>query len=165
MPDPKDPSRIVTTTTTTTFSMAKEMARVDTLRSELEEGALEREDQERFAVDRFNEARIDKPLAEEAINNLGSLKFSQSNRMPDPKDPSRIVTTTTSWKRAPLSGKIKSALPSTDSMKRASTNRWQTDRASEEAINNLGSLKFSQSNRMPDPKDPSRIVTTTTAGC
>jgi len=27
MPDPKDPSRIVTTTTTTTFSMAKEMAR------------------------------------------------------------------------------------------------------------------------------------------
>jgi hypothetical protein len=26
-----------------------------------------------------------------------------------------------SWKRAPLSGKIKSALPSTDSMKRAST--------------------------------------------
>ncbi|KAI5801075.1 regulator of G protein signaling domain-containing protein [Pyronema domesticum] len=34
--------------------------------------------------------------------------------------------------------------------------------ASEEAINNLGSLKFSQSNRMPDPKDPSRIVTTTT---
>ena len=34
--------------------------------------------------------------------------------------------------------------------------------ASEEAINNLGSLKFSQSNRMPDPKDSSRIVTTTT---
>jgi hypothetical protein len=34
-------------------------------------------------------------LSEEAINNLGSLKFSQSNRMPDPKDPSRIVTTTT----------------------------------------------------------------------
>ncbi|CZT43868.1 related to developmental regulator flbA [Rhynchosporium secalis] len=34
-------------------------------------------------------------LAEEAINNLGSLKFSQSNRMPDPKDTSRIVTTTT----------------------------------------------------------------------
>lgn len=33
--------------------------------------------------------------SEEAINNLGSLKFSQSNRMPDPKDPSRIVTTTT----------------------------------------------------------------------
>lgn len=33
--------------------------------------------------------------AEEAIMNLGSLKFSQSNRMPDPKDPSRIVTTTT----------------------------------------------------------------------
>lgn len=32
---------------------------------------------------------------EEAITNLGSLKFSQSNRMPDPKDPSRIVTTTT----------------------------------------------------------------------
>ena len=27
MPDPKDPSRIVTTTTTTTFSMAKDMAR------------------------------------------------------------------------------------------------------------------------------------------
>jgi GTPase-activating protein SST2 len=34
-------------------------------------------------------------LSEEAINNLGSLKFSQSNQMPDPKDPSRIVTTTT----------------------------------------------------------------------
>ncbi|OJJ58502.1 hypothetical protein ASPSYDRAFT_89246 [Aspergillus sydowii CBS 593.65] len=33
--------------------------------------------------------------SEEAINNLGSLKFSQSNRKPDPKDPSRIVTTTT----------------------------------------------------------------------
>ena len=33
--------------------------------------------------------------AEEAISNLGSLKFSQSNRMPDPKDPTRIVTTTT----------------------------------------------------------------------
>ncbi|PGH17834.1 hypothetical protein AJ80_04657 [Polytolypa hystricis UAMH7299] len=33
--------------------------------------------------------------SEEAISNLGSLKFSQSNRMPDPKDPSRIVTTTT----------------------------------------------------------------------
>ncbi|KAI9756780.1 MAG: hypothetical protein M4579_003697 [Chaenotheca gracillima] len=33
--------------------------------------------------------------SEEAINNLGSLKFSQSNRMPDPKDPARIVTTTT----------------------------------------------------------------------
>ncbi|KAF2479904.1 regulator of G protein signaling domain-containing protein [Neohortaea acidophila] len=32
---------------------------------------------------------------EEALTNLGSLKFSQSNRMPDPKDPSRIVTTTT----------------------------------------------------------------------
>ncbi|KAI1177922.1 regulator of G protein signaling domain-containing protein [Nemania sp. FL0916] len=34
-------------------------------------------------------------LSEDAINNLGSLKFSQSNRMPDPKDPTRIVTTTT----------------------------------------------------------------------
>ncbi|KAI9839316.1 MAG: hypothetical protein M1819_003311 [Sarea resinae] len=33
--------------------------------------------------------------SEEAITNLGSLKFSQSNRMPDPKDNSRIVTTTT----------------------------------------------------------------------
>ena len=33
--------------------------------------------------------------SEEAMTNLGSLKFSQSNRMPDPKDPSRIVTTTT----------------------------------------------------------------------
>ncbi|KAM0715572.1 hypothetical protein Q7P37_009070 [Cladosporium fusiforme] len=32
---------------------------------------------------------------DEAITNLGSLKFSQSNRMPDPKDPTRIVTTTT----------------------------------------------------------------------
>ena len=33
--------------------------------------------------------------SEEAIQNLASLKFSQSHRMPDPKDPSRIVTTTT----------------------------------------------------------------------
>lgn len=33
--------------------------------------------------------------SEEAMTNLGSLKFSQSNRMPDPKDSSRIVTTTT----------------------------------------------------------------------
>jgi len=33
--------------------------------------------------------------SEEAITNLGSLKFSQSNRMPDPKDSSRVVTTTT----------------------------------------------------------------------
>src|SRR5438067_2181811 len=33
--------------------------------------------------------------SDEAVNNLGSLKFSQSNRMPDPKDPARIVTTTT----------------------------------------------------------------------
>nr|POF16443.1 developmental regulator flba [Quercus suber] len=32
---------------------------------------------------------------EEAITNLGSLKFSQSNRMPDPREPARIVTTTT----------------------------------------------------------------------
>jgi hypothetical protein len=40
--------------------------------------------------------RVDHTFSsEEAINNLGSLKFSQSNRMPDPKDPSRIVTTTT----------------------------------------------------------------------
>lgn len=34
--------------------------------------------------------------------------------------------------------------------------------ASEEAITNLGSLKFSQSNRIPDPKNPSRWVITTT---
>lgn len=40
--------------------------------------------------------------------------------------------------------------------------RMEQTFSSEEAINNLGSLKFSQSNRMPDPKDPSRIVTTTT---
>ncbi|KAG8531710.1 uncharacterized protein KY384_003342 [Bacidia gigantensis] len=41
-------------------------------------------------------AKVDHTFtSEEAINNLGSLKFSQSNRMPDPKDPSRIVTTTT----------------------------------------------------------------------
>ncbi|KAG8904819.1 hypothetical protein FRB99_001125 [Tulasnella sp. 403] len=32
---------------------------------------------------------------EEAATNLSSLKFSQSNRGPDPRDPSRIVTTTT----------------------------------------------------------------------
>ena len=41
-------------------------------------------------------SRVDHTFtSEEAITNLGSLKFSQSNRMPDPKDPSRIVTTTT----------------------------------------------------------------------
>ncbi|KIW05232.1 hypothetical protein, variant [Verruconis gallopava] len=41
-------------------------------------------------------AKIDHTFtSEEAVTNLGSLKFSQSNRMPDPKDPSRIVTTTT----------------------------------------------------------------------
>ncbi|OCH95870.1 regulator of G protein signaling [Obba rivulosa] len=32
---------------------------------------------------------------DDAARNLASLKFSQSNRGPDPKDPSRIVTTTT----------------------------------------------------------------------
>ncbi|KAK5134238.1 hypothetical protein LTR08_006781 [Meristemomyces frigidus] len=41
-------------------------------------------------------SRIDHTFTtEEAIINLGSLKFSQSNRMPDPKDGARIVTTTT----------------------------------------------------------------------
>lgn len=41
-------------------------------------------------------SRIDHTFtSEEALSNLGSLKFSQSNRMPDPKDSSRIVTTTT----------------------------------------------------------------------
>ncbi|KAH6873615.1 regulator of G protein signaling domain-containing protein [Thelonectria olida] len=34
-------------------------------------------------------------LSEDAINNLRSLKFSQSNHMRDPTDSSRIVTTTT----------------------------------------------------------------------
>ncbi|SZF02162.1 unnamed protein product [Blumeria hordei] len=49
-----------------------------------------------LASHRIRLTRIDHSfLSEEAINNLGSLKFSQSNRMPDPKDPSRIVTTTT----------------------------------------------------------------------
>lgn len=49
-----------------------------------------------LAPHRVRLTRIDHSfLSEEAINNLGSLKFSQSNRMPDPKDPSRIVTTTT----------------------------------------------------------------------
>src|SRR5258708_6424846 len=33
--------------------------------------------------------------SEEAITNLGSLKSSQSNRMPDPKNPSSWVVTTT----------------------------------------------------------------------
>ncbi|KAL1914392.1 uncharacterized protein VTP21DRAFT_8910 [Calcarisporiella thermophila] len=32
--------------------------------------------------------------AEQAITNLNSLRFSQTNRAPDPKDPTRIVTTT-----------------------------------------------------------------------
>ncbi|RFU28280.1 hypothetical protein B7463_g8048, partial [Scytalidium lignicola] len=49
-----------------------------------------------LAAHRVRLSRVDHSfLSEEAINNLGSLKFSQSNRMPDPKDPSRIVTTTT----------------------------------------------------------------------
>ncbi|KAM3076903.1 hypothetical protein ACMFMG_003629 [Clarireedia jacksonii] len=49
-----------------------------------------------LAAHRIRLTRVDHSfLSEEAINNLGSLKFSQSNRMPDPKDPSRIVTTTT----------------------------------------------------------------------
>lgn len=34
-------------------------------------------------------------LSEEAITNLGSLKFSQSNRIPDPNNPTRWVVTTT----------------------------------------------------------------------
>lgn len=34
-------------------------------------------------------------FSDEAAQNLASLKFSQSNRGPDPKDPSRVVTTTT----------------------------------------------------------------------
>ncbi|KAM5359371.1 hypothetical protein ACJA88_015152 [Fusarium oxysporum] len=34
-------------------------------------------------------------LSEDAINNLRSLKFSQANRIRDPNDPSRIITTTT----------------------------------------------------------------------
>ena len=34
-------------------------------------------------------------LSEEAITNLGSLKFSQSNRIPDPKNSARWVVTTT----------------------------------------------------------------------
>lgn len=32
---------------------------------------------------------------DEAAENLSALKFSQSNRVPDPKEPSRVVTTTT----------------------------------------------------------------------
>jgi len=41
-------------------------------------------------------SRVDETfLSEEAITNLGSLKFSQSNRIPDPKNPSRWVVTTT----------------------------------------------------------------------
>lgn len=34
-------------------------------------------------------------LSDEAAQNLASLKFSQSNRGPDPREPSRVVTTTT----------------------------------------------------------------------
>ncbi|KAL5592602.1 hypothetical protein FOBRF1_013628 [Fusarium oxysporum] len=34
-------------------------------------------------------------LSQGAISNLMYLKFSQSNRLPDPKDPSRIINTTT----------------------------------------------------------------------
>ncbi|OCL03590.1 RGS-domain-containing protein [Glonium stellatum] len=45
---------------------------------------------------RYRFQKIDHSFTtEEAITNLGSLKFSQSNRMPDPKDASRVVTTTT----------------------------------------------------------------------
>lgn len=49
-----------------------------------------------LSTHRVRFTRIDHTFTtEEATTNLGSLKFSQSNRMPDPKDPSRIVTTTT----------------------------------------------------------------------
>ena len=34
-------------------------------------------------------------LSDEAAANLASLKFSQSNRGPDPREPSRVITTTT----------------------------------------------------------------------
>lgn len=34
-------------------------------------------------------------IRDEAAQNLASLKFSQSNRGPDPREPSRVVTTTT----------------------------------------------------------------------
>lgn len=34
-------------------------------------------------------------FSDEAAHNLASLKFSQSNRGPDPREPSRVVTTTT----------------------------------------------------------------------
>ena len=35
------------------------------------------------------------PSSDEAAANLASLKFSQSNRGPDPREPSRVITTTT----------------------------------------------------------------------
>lgn len=45
---------------------------------------------------RYRFTRIEETFtSEEAITNLGSLKFTQSNRVPDPKNPSRWVVTTT----------------------------------------------------------------------
>lgn len=38
---------------------------------------------------------VPSPISDEAAANLASLKFSQSNRGPDPREPSRVVTTTT----------------------------------------------------------------------
>ena len=54
------------------------------------------------------------------------------------------------------------SLPLSSHRARFKTKTYHFSFTSEEAINNLGSLKFSQSNRMPDPKDHTRIVTTTT---
>lgn len=50
-----------------------------------------------LAAHRVRFSRVeDTFLSEEAISNLGSLKFMQSNKVPDPKNPSRwIITTTT----------------------------------------------------------------------
>ncbi|KAH8700109.1 putative developmental regulator flbA [Talaromyces proteolyticus] len=49
----------------------------------------------KLGLNRVRFSRVDYSFTiEQAIANLGSLKFTQSARMPDPKNPSRIITTT-----------------------------------------------------------------------
>jgi GTPase-activating protein SST2 len=76
-----------------------------TLRTTDDERPFTRDFQDLFATlitslpltpHRVRFSRVDETfLTEEAITNLGSLKFSQSNRIPDPQNTSRWVVTTT----------------------------------------------------------------------
>lgn len=57
-------------------TLAETLQDIDTLWGKLEEGALEREDQKLPAVDGFNEARIDKSLADGSGHFLGHRECS-----------------------------------------------------------------------------------------